>query len=297
MAGAAAPGENAMFRTILIPSDLFGATPDFPHCFRGAGAVGVEEAHLVQPIPPVALGRAASLLRGLARPVLEEQRAQLEALGLRVTTHTPQGEPVSAILGVAARQKAEVIAVSSFAENLFVEALVHPLADALLNQSALPLLGLGCGRSAEACRPFDQVLGGRVLFATDFSGCAASARASVRELVARTGAEVVALHVQEKRRILPHLADRLKEFDHTDRERLETLARDLREAGARAVQTEVELGHAGPAICDAARRLFATLVVLGTRGRGWGEEPFVGSVARHVARHSPVPVLLIPHAP
>lgn len=283
-----------MFGTILVPSDLFGAAPGFPRCLRGADALGVETVHLVQPIPPAAFGRAASLLRGVARPILEEQKAQLEVLGLRVVIHTPQGELVSAILSVADREKAGMIAVSSFATGLFVEALVDPLADALLHQSAFPLLGLGCREDAETCRPLDQVFGGRLLFATDFSRCADEARGRVGEIVARTGAEVVVLHVQETRRIFPHLADRLEEFDRTDRERLEVLGRDLRAAGARAVREEVELGRAGPAICEAARRLAATLVVLGTRGRGWGEELFVGSVAHHVARHAPCPVLLVP---
>jgi nucleotide-binding universal stress UspA family protein len=283
-----------MFRTILLPSDLFVVAPGFPGCLRGATAIGVEAAHLVQAIPPVAFGRAASLLRGLAQPALDEQKAKLQALGLRVEVHTPQGEPVAAILHVAGREKIGMIAVSSFSTGLFVEALVHPLADALLHQCAFPLLGLGCRGDGDACLPLDQVFGGRVLFPTDFSGCAAHALERLREIVARTGAEVVAMHVQEKRRIFPYLADRLEEFDRTDRERLENLGRDLRTAGARAVGQEVELGHAGPAICDAARRLAATLVVLGTRGRGWGEELFVGSVAHHVARHAPCPVLLVP---
>ncbi|MEW6487548.1 MAG: universal stress protein [Thermodesulfobacteriota bacterium] len=283
-----------MFRTILLPSDLFGVAPGFPRCLSGAAAIGVETAHLVQAIPPVAFGRAASLLRGLAQPGLAEQQAQLEALGLRVEIHTPQGEPVSVILDVAERENIGMIAVSSFSAGLFAEALVHPLADALLHQSAFPLLGLGCRGDAQTCRPLDQVFGGRLLFATDFSRCAAHALERVREIVARTGAEVVAMHVQERRRIFPYLADRLEEFDRTDRERLESLGRDLRRAGARTVQQELELGHAGPAICEAARRLAATLVVVGTRGRGWGEELFVGSVAQHVARNAPCPVLLVP---
>lgn len=283
-----------MFAKILIPSDLFGPVSAFPRCLRGAAAVGVEEAHLIQPIPGEAIGHTPALLRGLARPALDEQKTQLEGLGLRVTVHMPQGEPVSAILALAQQKRVDLIVASSFSAGLFTEALVHPLADALLHQSRLPLLGLGCGQDAPGCRPLDQVLGGRILFATDFSECSRHAFDLLAKIVARTNAEVLLLHVQERRRISPHLEDRLEEFNRTDRRRLAALADELRGAGSRGVTCDVELGHAGPLIAGTARRIFASLVLLGTRGRGWAEELFLGSVAHHVARHAPAPVLLVP---
>ncbi|MFA6646937.1 MAG: universal stress protein, partial [Sphaerochaetaceae bacterium] len=38
----------------------------------------------------------------------------------------------------------------------------------------------------------------------------------------------------------------------------------------------------------------ATMVMMGTQGRGFFKELFVGSVSQFVARRSPIPVLLIP---
>lgn len=284
-----------MFETVLIPSDLFTPVTSFPACFQGAPSLGVQRAVLVHPLPKQALGGAASLLRGLALPPLEEQRKKLEALGLTVAVETPEGDPVQMILDTAYREKADLIAVSRFSPGLFQEFLVHPLADGLLHQARHPLLGLGCGGSeVPACRPLDQVFGGRILWATDFSRCAAAGFALLERIVARTGAEAVLFHVQERGRLLPHVEARLSEFDRTDRERLEALAERLRSAGSRAVTCEVELGRAGPTIVEKARSFFATLVVLGTQGRDWTEELLVGSVAHHVARHAPSPVLLVP---
>jgi nucleotide-binding universal stress UspA family protein len=51
-------------------------------------------------------------------------------------------------------------------------------------------------------------------------------------------------------------------------------------------------GPAGPAILDAARG--ADLIVLGTRGHGAVTGALLGSVAHHVARHAPGPVVVVP---
>lgn len=283
-----------MFETVLIPSDLFTPITSFPACFQGAADLGVKRAVLVHPISTRATADAASLLRGLVLPPLDKQRKKLEALGLAVSVETPTGDPVQAILEVAYRERVDLIAVSRFSPGLFQEFLVHPLADGLLHQARYPLLGLGCGGADAACRPLGQLFGGRLLWATDFSSCAEAALAQMERIVARTGAEAVLFHVQERKRILPYLAERLPEFDQIDRERLEGFADRLRTAGARAVTCEVELGYAGPAIVEKARSLFATLVVLGTQGRDWTKELLVGSVAHHVARHAPCAVLLVP---
>lgn len=283
-----------MFETVLIPSDLFTPVGLFPACFRGAQALGIKRAVLVHPLPKEAPGGAASLLRGLALPPLEEQRKKLVDLGLEVSVETPEGDPVQAVMDVAYRERADLIAVSRFSPGLFQEMLVHPLADGLLHQARHPLLGLGCGGEAAACRPMDQVFGGRILWATDFSASAAAGFALLERIVARTGAEAVLFHVQERGRLLPYLEARLPEFDRIDRERLEALAQRLRSAGARAVTCELELARPGPAIVEKVRSTLFTLVVLGTQGRGWTEEFLLGSVAHHVARHVPSPVLLVP---
>lgn len=284
-----------MFETVLIPSDLFTSVGSFPACLQGAKALGIKRAVLVHPLPKEVPGGAASLLRGLVLPPLEEQRKKLEALGLAVSVETPEGDPVQVVMDVAYRERADLIAVSRFSPGLFQEMLVHPLADGLLHQAHHPLLALGCGAGdTQTCRPMDQVFGGRILWATDFSTRAAAGFALLEKIVSRTRAEAVLFHVQERRRILPYLEARLPEFDRTDRERLESLAARLRAAGARAVTCEVELGNAGSAIVEKARSLPATLVVLGTQGRDWTGELLLGSVAHHVARRALCPVLLVP---
>jgi nucleotide-binding universal stress UspA family protein len=68
--------------------------------------------------------------------------------------------------------------------------------------------------------------------------------------------------------------------------------RILDEAGVRyAVHTE--LGQPAESIVAKARQLGVDLVCMGTRGHGAVGRIVLGSVALDVARHSPVPVMLV----
>jgi len=52
------------------------------------------------------------------------------------------------------------------------------------------------------------------------------------------------------------------------------------------------VGAPGPAICQAAERLPATVVVIGTSGRSGLRRAMMGSTSDHVVRHAPCPVLV-----
>jgi nucleotide-binding universal stress UspA family protein len=58
-----------------------------------------------------------------------------------------------------------------------------------------------------------------------------------------------------------------------------------------AAETIVVTGSPGPALCELAESLPASVIVLGTRGRGGLRRAVLGSVSDHVVRHAPCPVL------
>jgi nucleotide-binding universal stress UspA family protein len=51
-------------------------------------------------------------------------------------------------------------------------------------------------------------------------------------------------------------------------------------------------GSAGLALCELAASLPATVMILGTRGRGGLRRAVLGSVSDHVVRHAPCPVVI-----
>lgn len=80
--------------------------------------------------------------------------------------------------------------------------------------------------------------------------------------------------------------------DHAERDRCRDLLRER--AGwfaGTSPAVEVVSGQPGRALLDVARQEGADVVAVGRRGRGLSHR-LLGSVAEHVTRHSPVPVLL-----
>ena len=51
-------------------------------------------------------------------------------------------------------------------------------------------------------------------------------------------------------------------------------------------------GSPGPSICELAAALPASVVVIGSRGRGGFRRAVLGSVSDHVVRHAPCPVVV-----
>ena len=67
----------------------------------------------------------------------------------------------------------------------------------------------------------------------------------------------------------------------------------VREHGVAAVTEVVVAQPTGEAILEAARRLEADLIVMGTHGRGGLRRIALGSVAEHVVRHASCPVVTV----
>jgi nucleotide-binding universal stress UspA family protein len=61
--------------------------------------------------------------------------------------------------------------------------------------------------------------------------------------------------------------------------------------GLAGAETAILEGEPGRALCDLAESLPASVIVLGTRGRGGFRRAVLGSVSDHVVRHAPCPVV------
>lgn len=72
-------------------------------------------------------------------------------------------------------------------------------------------------------------------------------------------------------------------------QRIEHARRVLGLGDAEAVIVE---GPPGPALCDLAAQLGATVMVAGTRGRGGLKRAVLGSVSDHLVRHAPCPIVV-----
>ncbi len=139
----------------------------------------------------------------------------------------------------------------------------------------------------------------RILAATDFSPDAERALEWARTLSEAFNAELVILHVLDLSLAgaagLPtELAAMPAVGQLMDRLRSEA-ASEMTKLAARHPRARTLLREGSPrtTILEVAREVAADVIVVGTHGRTGLAHVLFGSVAEHVVRHSPVPVLTV----
>jgi nucleotide-binding universal stress UspA family protein len=118
-------------------------------------------------------------------------------------------------------------------------------------------------------------------------------------LAERFGARVTLLHVVDLSLgalagLPPEVAAMPATIELAERVRADVQAQ-MGELAARFPEAVpmIREGTARTAIVEVAREIGADLIVMGTHGRTGLAKVFFGSVAEHVVRHSPVPVLTV----
>ena len=144
-------------------------------------------------------------------------------------------------------------------------------------------------------------MSGRVLFATDGSRDASEAGEFLKRLPLPPGTEIHVVSVAASWAVPPVAyveGGPLLELEQIEREEYRRVTDAARKAeielSRNGVTTASEVLRGEPAhqIIQAAKRLPASLVVLGSKGLTGLEGFLLGSVARNVAKHAPCPVLI-----
>jgi nucleotide-binding universal stress UspA family protein len=132
-----------------------------------------------------------------------------------------------------------------------------------------------------------------ILVPTDFSDTSADV-VEVAQSLARDHAARLVLMTSPPS--LPPMSEaniplsEMSEMTEDSRSKLNALAKTIPQI---PVETRVVIGFPGPSIVAAAADCQADLIVMGTHGRSGLGRMLMGSVAEHVLRHAPCPVLTI----
>jgi nucleotide-binding universal stress UspA family protein len=233
-----------------------------------------------------------------AKPSFEKQKNLMEDQGFKVTGKMVLGLPHIEISRQAAEHDCSLIVVGSHGQTLAAEILLGGVASAVIHSATKPVLIFRLRLKNEGgrtiCEETTCSLLEHVLFTTDFSDNAEHAFSYV-EKIAECGAKhITLLHVQDQAKIDHHLKDRLEEFNRIDTERLERLKAELAKRGAEKVLIDLPYGSPKKEIIDRTKSRDVSLVVMGSQGRGYLADLFLGSASHAVARHSEAHVLLIP---
>ena len=132
----------------------------------------------------------------------------------------------------------------------------------------------------------------RILVPTDFSDTSDEAIRHAVDLARSFGAQLYLLHVPGRTGEDFEADFPLSEFENTVRDRLNAFF-TRQEIAALKIEYALRIGAPAPEIVRYAGDRSIDLIVMGTHGRSGMAHLLMGSVAEHVVRLSPCPVMLV----
>lgn len=283
-----------MFRAVLVATALSPSSNRVLGCLPGLRPLGTKQIILVHALGIKHLDQLRYVLAPRVEPHLAAQRAVVEKQGFKTITVIAAGLPAPEVYRLAKLRRASLIVVGSHGSTLARDTLLGGTTVGVLNRATMPVLVIPrrifeqakSNRCEGTCGDFRRHL----LFCTDFSHTSQRAFAYVERIVQTGSQRVTLLHVQDRARIAKH---RLEEFHEIAGSRMERLRNRLKQEGAWTVEIELPYGAPVEEILRAAERDNDTLIVMGTQGRGFIGEFFLGSVSHEVARRTAAPVLIV----
>ncbi len=274
-----------MFSKMLVATDLTETSDALLRALGRLEKLGTKEAVLVYCFSVFEAEALADRFLELAEPALNRQKALLDAMGFSTTAKLTIGPPQAEIKRQADEASCSFIVVGAHGRSLVGENVLGGVTSGVVHSATKPVLVL---------RPNDRDFLGNILFPTDFSQNAEYAYTFVKKLAEYKAERITLLHVQDEAKLGTHLKHKLEEFNALDSERLDRMKDELIRLGAGEVFAEVAFGSPKGEIVERINESNVSLTVIGSQGRGYAGEVFLGSVSHAVARKAKTSLLLIP---
>lgn len=287
-----------MFFKVLIATDSSPSSLAILGCAKSLYLLGTRECVLAQCFRIREHVAFPDQIKDYIVSTLDQQKGILERQGIRTTVVAEPGLPSSQIPRIATERNCSLIVVGSHGHNLASEILLGGTATEIIHQAKKPILIIHLKVDEQAGQVVYVERGKNmmhhILYATDFSNHSVRAFDYVSKFVECGALHVTLLHVQDKARLSTHLMDRLEEFNEIDQKRLELLKERLEKIGNAQIDIEIPYGSPTSEILKRTNGTDVSVVIMGSHGRGFVSEMFLGSISHNIARHSESPVLLIP---
>ena len=281
-----------IFERVVMATDLSPAWDQIVACGAELGQLGCSGVILTYVITPNFFGSSGESLAPPAASRLADQRRLLEQQGLEVIIETPIGLPGRSLNGVARKYGASLIVIGSHGKSRWREGVLGSISAAVLHNIQFPLLVLPVrvadGREPTCLWDCTKLLS-HLLFPTDFSQTAAEAMCYLELLAPRGVTRVTLLHALMPTPGKLGEPQGPAEASPVARNFLDLLQGRLEAAGVPKVQTRMVVGHPVPVILEFIQTSDISLIVLGTQGKGFIAELFLGSVAHNISRFAPAP--------
>jgi nucleotide-binding universal stress UspA family protein len=290
-----------MFSKVLIATDSSPSSMAVVRCAKSLRHLGTKEFVLAQCFQIREHVAFPHQIKSYIESTLNAQKEILEKEGIPTTIVVEAGFPGTGIPRIAAEKNCSLIVSGSHGHNFASEILMGGTSAEILHNATRPVLIVRLKLDEDTgqiiCAGNSCDFMHHVLYPTDFSAYAEQSFHYVKKLVECGAHRVTIMHVQDKSRLGGHLKDRLEDFNKIDMERLEDIKERLKNISNAEIDMEIPYGSPTEEILKRIEKGDVTFTIMGSHGRGFISEMFLGSVSHNVARHSEVPVLLITGKP
>ncbi|HBB93115.1 MAG TPA: hypothetical protein DC042_15730 [Bacteroidales bacterium] len=256
---------------------------------------------------------------GSAQEKIDSQKKRLLGMGFEADTKIVMGVPAMELMRQAKIQEAGVVIIG-YRGSSWSKSTLGATASEVLHNIKCPVLLMAFSHEPDPketeelfkeevhhfekfVRQFRQkepkvellhkIVNQHVLLTTDFSDFSENSFEWLKTHMTSVP-KLTILHIQDAVRI-KHLENRLEEFNQIDTARLERLRKEFRQVHPETVISNVLLyGNTKQLIPQYIKDNHVTLAVMGSQGRGYISEFFLGSVSLGVARLASSNVLIIP---
>ena len=296
-----------MFSRVLVPYD--GSEPAEQAlaygiaCARAGAALDIvhvvdESSVTMQPATDVSGFDPLPLLDALedsAKAVLEAARARCRAAGVEANIEVVHEQALGGRAGAAEHHHDQRIVMGTHGRSGLQSMLLGSMNDGVMREGSAPVLTVRTGM-----RPPREAFFRKVLLAVDDSDPSDAAIGLANRIATEWQTSIVVFSAYDPTSIYEAASDAAidaTELLNEERDGAAAVAERARAMlpAGRASVLVVE-GEAAHAIVAAAKDESIEAIVMGSHGRRGLERLFLGSVAEHVVRESPCPVLVV-HPP
>jgi len=296
-----------LFKHAIIALDLSEASDLIMDCVPHLKKFGTEKISLITVVPIPYTGRRAEFSTDEQRQQLKAYKKRLEEHGFEVRFEIRSGVhfyPPTEILDEAEKTGADYVVIANRGHSKVQELLLGSTATELLQRSPLPVYLINVEvewhdddtdeRKLVLSQAAEKSLK-HILFATDFSETAGRAFDVVKFLESNGYVDKISIiHVQGHHYMALSDPATFEDVTQKNRNQLDKIRNTLSDRTREDAEIIVTFGTPAKEIVKAAEERNATMLIMGSQGKGFIESFFIGGVSSQVTRISRLPVLLIP---
>lgn len=296
-----------LFKHALVALDLSEASELILECVPHLKKFGTEKITLVTVVPIPYSAKRTEFSTDEQRQVLKSYKKKLEEQGFDVQFEIRSGVhfyPPTEILGQAAESDADYVVIANRGHSKVQELLLGSTATEILQRSPLPVYLINVevdwldddtdNRKLVLSRSAGESLN-HILFATDFSDTSLRAFEVVKYFESNGFTEKISMiHVQGHHYMALSDPATFEDVTRKNRDQLNIMRNELSDHTRENAEIIVTFGTPAKEIISAAEDNDATMLIMGSQGKGFIEKFFIGGVSSQVTRISKIPVLLIP---